>query len=220
MRRNQVLIYAMVGVVVFYAAAAIALGTAPDATDSGAAVVRWFRENKDHVRLAVWFNTFAMVFFGVYAAHVRRFLPAPHRDVFFAGAVTLIAESVLQGWFLAGLALHPGSLQPSNARLALDIASFWGPVLISATILMIAPIVVLAFRGEAGLPRWLGWVAGIALAEQIVESVTIFGTRGFTAPGGPMNLELGAALTLIALLAVGVVVATGPTPSQPATRPT
>jgi hypothetical protein len=78
--------------------------------------------------------------------------------------------------------------------------------------MMLAPVVVLAFRGEAGLPRWLGWLAGIALAEQIVESITIFGTRGFTAPGGPMNLELGAALTTIALLAIGVVVATEPAP--------
>jgi hypothetical protein len=210
MRRNQVLIYAMVGFAACYIAATVALGSAPDATDTGAVVVRWFRDNKSHVRLWLWLSTFALVFFAVYAAHVRRYLPAPHRDIFFAGAVTLIATSSVQGWFFGGLALHPQRLQPTSARLALDIASFWGPVLIAATIMMLAPVVVLAFRGEAGLPQWLGWVAGVALAEQIVESITIFGTHGFTAPGGPMNLVLGALLTTIALLSLGVVVANAP----------
>jgi hypothetical protein len=210
MRRNQVLIGAIVAVAVLYLVAVIALGSPPDATDSGAQVVHWFREHAHDVRVSVWFTTFAMVFFGVFAACVRQALPKPHADIFFAGAITLIAETIVQTWIFAGLALHPRSLQPSNARLALDIVSFWGPVLISATILMLAPVVVLAFRGEAGLPMWLGWLAGIALAEQIVESITIFGTRGFTAPGGPMNLELGAGLTTIALLAIGVVVARRP----------
>jgi len=207
-RRNQVLIGAIVGVAVFYTIAIIALGSPPDATASGADVVKWFREHDDSVRVAVWCTTFAMVFMGVYAAYVRKALPKPHADIFFAGAITLIAETIVQTWILAGLALHPRNLQPSTARLALDVANYWGPVLISATILMLAPIVVLAFRGQAGLPRWLGWLAGIALAEQIIESITIFGTRGFTEPGGAMNLVLGAGLTTIALLAIGVVIAT------------
>jgi hypothetical protein len=50
-------------------------------------------------------------------------------------------------------------------------------------------------------------VTGIALVEQVVETVTIFGDRGFTAPGGPMNLMLGAGLTVIAFVSIGVVVA-------------
>jgi hypothetical protein len=197
---------------VFFVLSTIALGTPPDATDSGAQVVRWFQEHDGNVRVWLWLTTFAMVFFGVYAAYVRRSLPKPHADLFFAGAITLIAETCVQGWIWGGLALHPQRLEPASARLALDIASFWGPVLISATILMLAPVVVLAFRGEAGLPRWLGWLASIALAEQIIESITVFGTRGFTEPGGDMNLVLGALLTTVALLALGVVVATEPEP--------
>ena len=220
MRRNQVLLGAILGFVVFYLIATIALGSTPETTATGVDVVRWFRTNGHHVRVWLWFSTFALVFFGVYAAQVRRALPAPHRDAFFAGAITLIAVSSVQGWIWAGLALHPQRLQPATARLALDIASFWGPVLICATILMLAPVAVLAFRGEAGLPRWLGWLVGVALAEQIIESITIFGHRGFTAPGGPMNLVLGALLTTIALLAVGVVVASQPAPGHPATRST
>jgi hypothetical protein len=210
MRRNQVLLGAMLAFGVFYVSATIALGSPPEATASGAEVVRWFRANDHHVRVWLWFSTFALVFFAVYAVEVRRALPAPQRDLFFAGAITLIAVSSVQGWIWAGLALHPERLQPSTARLVLDIASYWGPVLICATILMLAPVVVLAFQAQPSLPRWLGWLAAIALAEQIVESITIFGTRGFTAPGGPMNLVLGALLTTIALLALGVVVASEP----------
>jgi hypothetical protein len=92
-------------------------------------------------------------------------------------------------------------------------------VLICATILMLAPVVVLAFQAQPSLPRWLGWLAAVALAEQIIESITIFGTRGFTAPGGPMNLVVGALLTTVALLALGVVVASEPAPSPAISRP-
>jgi hypothetical protein len=210
MRRNQVLLGAILGFAVFYVIATLALGSPPETTAGGAQVVRWFRTNGHDVRVWLWFSTFALVFFGVYAAQVRRALPAPHRDLFFAGAVTLIAVTSVQGWIWAGLALHPKRLQPSTARLALDIASYWGPVLIAATIMMLSPVVVLAFQGRPRLPRWLGWLAAIALAEQIVESITIFGTHGFAAPGGPMNLVLGALLTTVALLALGVVIASEP----------
>jgi hypothetical protein len=89
----------------------------------------------------------------------------------------------------------------------LDVASFWGPVLTSTTILMLTPIAVLAWRRQAGLPRWLGVIAGVAVAEQLVETMTIFGNRGFTAPGGPMNLLLGAGLVLVAFIGLGVAVA-------------
>ena len=218
MRRNQVLLGAILGVAVFYLIATIALGSPPHATATGTEVARWFRTHDHHVRVWLWFSTFALVFFGVYAAEVRRALPAPHRDLFFAGAVTLIAVTCVQGWIWAGLALHPKRLQPSTARLVLDIASYWGPVLICATILMLAPIVVLAFQGRPSLPRWLGWLAAIALAEQIIESITIFGTSGFVAPGGPVNTFVGAILTLVALGALGVVVANEPRRVQPAAR--
>jgi hypothetical protein len=53
-------------------------------------------------------------------------------------------------------------------------------------------------------------VTAIALVEQLVETVTIFGKHGFIAPGGPMNVELGAGLTAIALLALGVVLSRTP----------
>jgi hypothetical protein len=198
---------ATIGLVVAYGAGAIALGTTPDASDDGPAVALWFRENGGHVRLWLWFGTIALVLFAVFAAFVRARLPEVYRDVFFVGAIGLVAETAVVSWIWGGLAWHAETLQPTTARTLLDVASYWGPVLTSATILMLAPVTLLALRAEAGLPRWLGYVTGIALVEQVVETVTIFGDRGFTAPGGPMNLMLGAGLTVIAFVSIGVVVA-------------
>jgi hypothetical protein len=159
----------------------------------------------------LWFQTIALILFAVVAAFVRARLPDVYRDVFLIGAVTFIAETVVQGWIWAGLALHAGALEPATARTVLDVASYWGPVLTSSTVMMLAPVAVLALRRRAGLPFWLGVVAGVALAEQLIETVTIFGSRGFTAPGGDMNLELGAGLTLVALVCTAIVTAqTGP----------
>jgi hypothetical protein len=207
MRRSTVLLGSTIGFVALYAAATVSLGTIPEASDSGATVVTWFRHNGGHVRLWLLFATFALVVFAVYAAMVRSNLPAPHRDVFFVGAIVLVAESAVQGWFWGGLALHANQLEPATARTLLDVASYWGPLLTGATITMLAPVALLSFQRRAGLPMWLGIVTAVAVVEQAIETVTIFGHSGFAAPAGPMNLFLGASLLTIAVISLGVVVA-------------
>ena len=206
MRRSSVLLLSTIAFFVLYGASVVALGTAPKPEDSSAKVLAWFRDNADHVRTWLWLGTLALILFVVFATLVRSHLPPVHRDLFLVGAVLLVAESSVQGWLWAGLAWHAGDLQASTARTIFDIASYWGPVLTSATVLMLAPVAIVAWSGGAGLPRWLGVVAGVALVEQLAETVTIYGTHGFTAPGGPMNLVLGAGLTVIALIATGVAV--------------
>lgn len=198
---------ATVGFAVGYLVAAVALGSAPDAKDSGQAVARWFQSNGSHVRWWLWLGTISLMLFAVFVAFVRARLPDVYRDVFFAGAVILIAESAVSGWIWGGLAWHARVLEPATARTLLDVASYWGPVLTCATVLMLAPVTLVASRGDAGLPRWLAVVTGVAVVEQLIETITIFGSRGFTAPGGPMNLLLGAGLTLIAFVTTGVVIA-------------
>jgi hypothetical protein len=37
-------------------------------------------------------------------------------------------------------------------------------------------------------------------AIELIETVTIFGSTGFTEPGGPMNLQLGAGLVMAWIL--------------------
>ena len=51
---------------------------------------------------------------------------------------------------------------------------------------------------------WLGVLGAIAFVEQTVETVTIFGSTGFTEPGGAMNLQLGAGLVWAWILAFAV----------------
>jgi xanthosine utilization system XapX-like protein len=167
-------------------------------------VVAWFRANRDGVRWSVWASTVGAPLLAIVLSLLRRLLPAPHRDVFLIGAVGIVVTTAIQSWTWAGLALHADRLEPATARTVLDVALFWGPVLTGATTTMIAPVTLLALRGQAGLPRWLGVLGAVAFIEQAVETVTIFGATGFTEPGGAMNLQLGAGLFLVWLLAFSV----------------
>jgi hypothetical protein len=198
---SRALVGAAVTASVLYLAGTVALGTPPEAADTGAQVVAWFREHRDGVRWFVWAITVNAPVFALMFALMRRLLPAPHRDVFFIGAIAFVGTTAVQTWFWAGLALHADQLEPATARAILDVAIFWGPVLTGATMTMIAPVTLLALRGQAGLPQWLGILGAVAFIEQAVETVTVFGSTGFTEPGGAMNLQLGAGLVTIWLLA-------------------
>ena len=59
----------------------------------------------------------------------------------------------------------------------------------------------MAPRGRAA--AWLAWLTIVFMVEQSIETITIFGKSGFTAPGGPMNLDLGAGLLLVWIIAAG-----------------
>jgi hypothetical protein len=69
--------------------------------------------------------------------------------------------------------------------------------------LTLGPIAFVSLR-QARLPRWVGILAAVCLIEQIAETVTVFGTTGFTAAGGPMNTILGAGLTIVTWVVAGV----------------
>jgi len=198
---SQALLGAAAAVFALYAIGLVALGTPPGASETGAQVVAWFREHGHSARLFVWALTVATPPLAIMFSLLRRLLPAPHRDVFLIGVVTYMATSAVVTWTWAGLALHADRLEPATARTVLDVAVFFGPVLTGATTTMMAPVTVLALRGRAGLPWWLGALGAVAFAEQAVETVTIFGSTGFTQPGGAMNMQLGAGLTLAWMLA-------------------
>jgi hypothetical protein len=86
----------------------------------------------------------------------------------------------------------------------LDVAIFFGPVLTGSTTTMMAPVTLLGLLGQARIPRWLGVLGLVAFLEQAIETITIFGSSGFTQPGGAMNMQLGATLTLGWLVAFGI----------------
>jgi hypothetical protein len=204
MSQSRVLVLAAVAAGALYLAGAIALGSPPEATDSPERVVAWFGEHHDAARIYAWTAVLGALAFAIVVAIVREALPAPHRDVFLLGAAAFIVETAVQAWIWAGLALHHGALEPASARLALDVASFWGPVLTGATTAMIGAVTVLGLRGEPLIPRWLTMLGAVVFVEQAAESVTVFGTHGFLAPGGDMNVVLGAGLTAAWLLGLVV----------------
>jgi hypothetical protein len=203
-QRGRVLLASTIGFVVLYLAALLALGTPPEAKDDGATVAAWFRDHGSNVRWWMWLSTLALPLFALFAILIRERLPRPHSEVFLYGAIAFGASTAVQAWLWGALAWHAQALEPATARTLFDVASYWGPVLTATTVLMLAPIAILGIRGLAGIPRWLGIVSGVALAEQLVETITIFGQSGFLAPGGPMNLFVGAAAVLIAWVALGV----------------
>jgi len=182
--------------------ASSSFGTLPAATETGPELVAWFRANSGVVRLSVWAFTVALPAFAVIAALTRARLPAPHRDVFFIGASVYAASIAVWTWTWGGLALHAERLDPAIARTVLDVACFFGPVLTGATTTMMAPVTILGLRGEI-VPRWLGVLGLLAFLEQSIETATIFGSTGFTQPGGAMNMQVGGALTLVWILGVG-----------------
>jgi hypothetical protein len=198
------LIGSAVAAAILYGAGVVALGTPPSAADTGAQVAAWFREHRDGVQWFVWAGTVASPLAALMFALMRRLLPPPHRDVFLIGAVAIVVTSAVQAWTWGGLALHADQLEPATARTVLDVSLFWGPVLTGATTTMMAPVTLLALRRRAGLPRWLGLLGAVAFVEQAVETITIFGSTGFTEPGGAMNLQLGAGLVWAWIVAFAV----------------
>ncbi len=206
-RSSTVLLSVTIGSVVLYVAAALALGTPPDPAADGAAVAAWFGAHGTAVRSYVWLLTLLAPVAGTQVALLRHRLPAPYRDVFLVGGITFVAETAVTSWILGGAERTRHDAGPDTARALLDVASFWGPVLTGSTITMLAPVVVAVARGALDLPRWLAVLGVVALVEQIVETVTVFGHTGFTAPGGPMNLYLGALLTLAWFAGLGTTLA-------------
>jgi hypothetical protein len=215
MQSRQLLLACSITMTVLVVAETLALGEPPGPEVTGSEVVSWFASQGGAVRSFTWVMAVFVPVFATFAALVRDRLPSPHRDVFYVGAIAFLAETAVSTWIWAGLSWHPEQLEPGAARTLLDITSFWGPVLNGATISMLAPVVLLSWGARAVLPRWLGIVGGIALAEQTIETITIFGHTGFIAPGGPMNLMLGASLVTIALLCLGIVLARRSSPLAP-----
>ena len=198
---RPILLVATAAVLILAGVQTVALSTAPTIDASGADVARWLVAHRDAVRWSVWATTAGVVAYSVMIALLRQTLPPVYRDLYLMGGLTAVITGAVQAWLWAALSLRAEETPPVVVRAVLDVAIYWGPLLTGAMITMIAPVTLLALRRAAGLPRWLGLFGAVVVGEQGVETVTIFSSSGFTAPGGPMNMQLGAALVITWTLA-------------------
>lgn len=205
-RRDPWPIVAAVSYVALLVVGLFVVPTAPGVSASGARLVRFYRDHAAGVRATTWLGAVSLIPLAVLIAQLRSRLAGVARDIALLGAVGLVATTIVWSWFGAGLALHADRVPPATARALADVSAYFGPVLTVSIILLVVPVGVAAWRRDSMLPRWLAWLSfGFAL-EQSVETVTIFGTRGFTAAGGAMNFDLGAMLFLAWLIGAGIAV--------------
>ena len=194
---RQAIFLAVTTVVLLMGLQSYFLASAPIAEQDAAATRDWFISNQRGVRIGVWAATLAIIPSVWLAALLRGRLPGGYRDMYFLGAASTIAATSVQAWFWGGLALHPERAPPEILRALLDVAIYFGPVLTGTMVATVAPVTWLAIQRRAGLPKGLGWLGVVVIGEQLTETLTVFGYDGFLAPGGPMNMQLGASLVLL-----------------------
>ena len=204
MTRTRALLVAAVAGGLLYLAGAIALGSAPGIDDGPDQVAGFLADHADGVRTYAWTAALGTLAIAVFAGIVAGLLTSPSREVFLIGAAAFVVENAIQAWLWGAMALRPEATDAGTLRTLLDVAIFWGPVLTGATTTMIGAVTVLGLRSRPLIPGWLTVLGVVAFLEQAIETITVFGTGGFIAPGGAMNLDLGAGLTLIWLIALTV----------------
>ncbi|MHA7773098.1 hypothetical protein [Roseibium sp. M-1] len=195
MTASRILLVSILLTAAFYIGSFVALGSGfPTVETSGEEIVAWFSENGHKARIYAWTSAFLSLGLAIFAGLVASVMPRPHRYIFFAGVIGCIVTSQVQAWFWAGLAFEPEGLAPSTARTLFIIPAFWGPVINGSMATMAVPFIALGLARETVIPRWLTWLSVIFGVEQLIETVTVFGSSGFFAPGGAMNVYLGGIL--------------------------
>jgi hypothetical protein len=109
--------------------------------------------------------------------------------------------------FTAAATLRPGDLDPSLARMLIDLQALSIGVGAAAfAVFFIAVFVAVAFDG--GLTWWLGWLAGLAGVAAAIGLVTHFGTEGVFAADGAFGfwVRFGVFVGWVLLAAIVMVV--------------
>ena len=219
-RLDRLPLTAGIAVAVSWVAALLVAPTVPGVDQPGSAVVEHFTAHASAIRVQALLIALGLLGVVVVVGFARQRLDGPAGHIFTVGAAAMVVQISLQMWFTAGPALHAAALEPATARVLMDVAAMFGPLLTIADLMLAGPIVWAARQGR--FPQWLAVIAAVFAVEQFVELVTIIGPVGsFIAPGGPMNLVLGGALLVVFVVALGVAVAmpvptTPPPPRSPA----
>jgi hypothetical protein len=195
MKPSRILLISILATGVFYVGSFVALGGSfPTIESSGEEIVDWFSDNGARARIYAWTAAFISLGLAIFGGQVSALFPRPHRYIFVAGVLGFAITAQVQGWFWAGLALHPQDLDPAAARALFDIPAYWGPLVNGSTATMAVAVAALGFGASPLIPRWLTALSVIFFLEQVIETVTVFGSSGFIAPGGTMNVYLGGIL--------------------------
>ncbi|MCW3038307.1 MAG: hypothetical protein JWM31_212 [Solirubrobacterales bacterium] len=189
----------------------------PGVGASGASVLAWAHDHGDAIRWQAWLVMLSSLAGGTLVALVHRHVSrGPEATAYLVGAVlsvTVVAVATLVRLALARTGMGTGD--PAHARLLADLDAYWAPLVTFPIALQAAALAVAARRGS--LPRWVGAISLVLLAEQLAESATIFGSHGFFAPGGSMNTDLGPLLYVVWLVAQGAALSRS-TPAGPGSR--
>ena len=192
MKPSRILLINILATGALYVAGFVALGGSyPTIDTSGQEIIVWFSNNGPNARTYSWTAAFFSLGLIVFGGQVSALMPKPNRYIFLSGVLGFAITAQVQGWFWAGLALHPEGLEPATARTIFDISAYWGPIVNGSTTAMAAAVAALGFSSSPTIPRWLKWLSAIFFLEQAFETITIFGHTGFIAPGGAMNVYLG-----------------------------
>ena len=206
MHRRTALLVSTIGFSVLYLAAVVALGTPPGVDAQGAVIVKWLQDHHEAVRWSTWLTVLSAPLFASHVVLVRDWIAGTAGRFYLLGGTAVLILTTVSSWVLLGLARRPESLDPALARTLLDVSAYWGPSLTAFTVLTLGAVAWVSLHDHR-LPRWVGVLAMVAFVEQAVETVTVFGTSGFVAAGGPMNTMLGAGLTVLTWLVTGIAIA-------------
>ena len=194
---SSLTVLSCLGWIVFYLVSFAALGSDfPTINSRGAEIVDWFTAHGTRAKFYAWTSPFAALTLTVFGAMLAARLPRPHRYIVFGGVLMWAVTGMVQAWFWAGLAFRPDNLDPQTAEVLFVIPQFWGPIINGSTMTMALPFILLGFGKAPLIPRWLALLSLILFVEQGIETITVFGQKGFLAPGGAMNLYLGGVIGL------------------------
>jgi hypothetical protein len=110
----------------------------------------------------------------------------------FVGAAILAACVLVQVAAFHALAFRPNP-DPTRAALLNDLQSFTFQVATFPTLLFLGAAAA-AFFGTRRLPNWVGFLAALAAALQVVAWISFFAPSGILAAGGLLDIASFAAL--------------------------
>jgi hypothetical protein len=203
----------LVTAVLFGISFVIGLSPEPPAMDDSAvATATYVAQNQDGIHVQILLNSLAMLAFLWFLGSVRAGLRGAEGG---AGRVSAIASGgglvgtgfiLLAQVFAATAALRPDETDPGLIRTLVDL-DMLSIGLGGAAFAVFFWAVAVATLMDGGLPKVLGWLAGIAAAAAAVGVVTIFTTEGVFAADGAFGfwVRYGAFVAWVAVASIMLV---------------